>query len=90
MSKLEYNVGETVETESGNLAYLQHKSKKTDGFGVTFSRNETPLNLIGWINPYCLGDGFIKTENISNKLDERAHVEKYGLSYFHKKRHNKK
>jgi hypothetical protein len=87
---IEYNVGETVETESGNLAYLQHKNKKTEDFGVTFSEKDTPLNLIGWVNSYWVKDGFINSENISNKLDKRAHLEKYGLSYFHKKRSNKK
>ena len=76
---LEYELGDIVKTKAGNLAYLQHHYKDYK-YGVTFSQNETPWNLIGEPNPHCIGDGVINDVRECEKVDKRAYIEKYGLS----------
>ena len=76
MKNQNYNLGDILEVEN-ELAYLQYDFGKNK-FGVTYSKRETPLNLIGNFNRFCLGDGVIDDATKYKKLDIEEHVKKFG------------
>lgn len=80
MENEDYKIGDILAV-GNNLVYLQYHFRENK-YGVTFSQKETPLNLIGRINSYCLGDGIIDNVAKYQKLDRREHLEKFGLSFF--------
>ena len=79
MANLEYKVGDIVELEKGNLAYLQHHFKDNK-WGVTISKAGTPWDLIGEINSHLLGDSVIDDITKYKKVDKESYIQKNSKS----------
>lgn len=77
MTKLKYKVGDIIEVEEENVAYLQrHQKGKT--WDITVSKKGTPFNLIGGINPNLIEERVITDITKYNKINEKDYIKLYG------------